>query len=254
MIELYSHANRRIIGARFGRSRRFKHSFGGDAGTHGFGFNDIIAPLHLIYLFDTSDPLWPIPTKRTCFPLFCGFAFGGVDIAYRVHRREIELVLPKNPTVDLNFPYPEYPSTFPERQVSLTRQPYNPRDAEHALWNSAFFGLSHVPVATLKRVAAIIDEFGHWDDVDLGEMTREQYLRENPSSMPLMQGIPDTACVYRECQRYGKRDAMKIIASHVEGLPDLNETALWGDVGEMIQLIFQMCFTCGTIHVSNQGT
>jgi hypothetical protein len=255
VIELYNHKNRRISLARFGRSRRYKHFFGGDAASYGFTIADE-TPLHLIYMFDTSDPLWPIPTKRTFFPLCYGFAFDGVDTAYRLHRRDIELVLPKNPKPNPDFPYPKYPAAYEPREVVLKRHPYNPRDPEHALMNSAFFGLSHVPETTLKRIAARMEEFGDWDDVDLGDMTREQYLREHPSGMPLLQGVPDSACVYSECRSYMKQGAMTIIAFHMEGEWDgpLNETDLWGAGGEIIQLIFQMCADCGTIHASNQCT
>jgi hypothetical protein len=257
VIELYDHNDRRISLARFGRRRRYKHFFGGTAASYGFTIADDI-PLHLIYIFDTSDPLWPISTKSALFPLCYGFVFGGVHTAYRVHGRNIELVLPENPKPDPDLLPPHFPAAYEAREVVLNRKPYNPRDPEHALMNSAIFGLSHVPAATLKRVASRMGESGGWDGVDLGDMTREQYLREHPPSamLPLLQGAPDSACVYPECRSYGKQGAMKIIAFHMEGEWNgpINETQLWHAGGEIMQTIFQMCADCGTIHVSHQCT
>ncbi|WP_145944452.1 hypothetical protein [Fuerstiella marisgermanici] len=117
--------------------------------------------------------------------------------------------------------------------------------------NSAFFGLSHVPEKTLTRVAEKIDEYGDWDNADLGGLSREDYLREHPSIMPLMQGIPDTACVFPECKHFGVDGAMKTIGFH-PGFPEEHEIVMWGAGVEMVSLIFQMCSHCGTFYVSNQ--
>ena len=253
VIELYDHKSRRISRARFGRSRRYKHFFGGDAADYGLTVSKE-TPLHIIYVFDTSDPLFPIPTKRAIFPLCYGFAFEGVATAYRLHHRTIDVVLPNSRRPNPDFPYTDYPAAYEAREVALRRQPYNPRDPEQALINSAFFGLAHVPDATLTRVASLLDECGHWDDLDIGGMTREQHLREHPPAMPLFQGVPSSACVYPRCRSYGKQGAMTIIAFHMDGMADADGTELWGSIGEPIQMIFQMCFTCGTIFVSNQCT
>jgi hypothetical protein len=118
---------------------------------------------------------------------------------------------------------------------------------------SAFFGLRHVSQETLAQVAQRLDEFGYWDDVELEGASREDYLREHPSSMPLLQGIPDSRCIYKRCEHFGRKSAMEIVAYH-PGIPMKHEQVMWGPGVEMVCLIFQMCKHCGTFYVSNQCT
>lgn len=269
MFEFYGHEERSIVEAEKGRRLRYRHFFGGEAAEYGFKFDNDDAPLHLICVFDTRDPLWPIKTKLPYFPLCYGFYFNGANTAYRVEGKTIRLLLPEDPPYEPDFPYTDYPSHYPQHRLTLRRVRYNPRYAEDALGNSAVFGLAHVPERTLKRVAKELDEFPGWENVDLNGMTREEYLRKNPDNTPLLQEIPDSSCVYEKCPSYGKRGAMKIIGLNTEanpryvavfggGEPKPIECPLWAedieDMGDTVQLIFQMCCTCGTMFVSNQCT
>lgn len=252
MITLFDHTKRRTYGAVPGETRRHQHYFGGQATDFGFQYSGRAVPLHLICMFDTADPLWAIDWKLKWFPLCYGFGFGGQATAYRVHETTIEVLVPHKAEFDPDFPCSNYPTSYPAQKIVLRREAYDPNDPEDALMNSAFFGLNHVSERTLKQVAARLDEFGDWDDVDLAGQTREQYLREHPSEMPLLQGIPDSRCVYDQCPAYQRAGAMQIIAVHMGD--ELEGTSLWGTVGEMILLIFQMCGTCRTMFVSNQCT
>ena len=76
MIELFNRRERKVALSRFGTASHHKHYFGGKPGDFGFTISDD-APLHLIYAFDTSDPLIPFESEQALFPFFYGFAFGG---------------------------------------------------------------------------------------------------------------------------------------------------------------------------------
>ena len=268
MFEFYGQEERRIVVAEKGRRLRHKHFFGGAAADYGFRFDPEDVPLHVICVFDTNDPLWPIQTDLPRFPVCYGFHYDGAPTAYRVEGSVIRVLRPRNPQYEPDFPYTDYPEFYPQHRLTLRRTRYNPRYAKDALANSAVFGLAHVPERTLKRVAAELAESSlYWEDVSLGKLTREEYLRKNPSCKPLFQGVPNSKCVYRKCSAFGKRSAMKIVGLHIEwdpswvtlmgGEPEY-EFLLWAeDIDEMrdtVQLIFQMCFECGTMYVSNQCT
>jgi hypothetical protein len=266
VFEFYGHEERRIVAAQKGRRLRYKHFFGGEAAEYGFQFEPEDVPLHIISVFDTKDPLWPIPTDLPRFPVCYGFHYNGAPAAYRVEGSVIRVLRPRNPEYEPDFPYTDYPEYYPQHRLTLQRERYNPRSADDVLANSATFGLVHVPERTLKRVAAELDESSlYWEGVRLGELTREEYLRKNPSSEPLFQGVPNSKCVYRKCSAFGKKAAMKIVGLHFEWNPNWvrvmggepeYEFLLWAEdideMGETVQLIFQMCFACGTMYVSNQ--
>ncbi len=157
------------------------------------------------------------------------------------------------PSINPDFPYPRYPSHFQAKSLTLRRCPYDARNPEDALMCSAFFGLRHVSQETLALIAQRLDEFGHWDDVELRGASREDHLREYPSNMPLPQGIPDSRCIYDRCKQFGRAGSMEIVAYH-PGNPMKHEQVMWEPGVEMVCLIFQMCNRCGTFYVSNQCT
>ncbi len=252
MMELYDRKSQAISVAKVGRSRKYSHFFGGRLEDYGFKVAGD-CPLHLVWLLDTADPLCMLRLRRKYVPLCYGFQFGGCATAYRLNRNTIQILSPLKPSINPDFPYPRYPSHFQAKSLTLRRCPYDARNPEDALMCSAFFGLRHVSQETLALIAQRLDEFGHWDDVELLGASREDHLREYPSNMPLPQGIPDSRCIYDRCKHFGRAGSMEIVAYH-PGNPMKHEQVMWGPGVEMVCLIFQMCNRCGTFYVSNQCT
>lgn len=251
-IELFNHNPRAVSLVQPGHSRKYQHYFGGSLSEYGLTVS-CGSSMYVVYLLDAADPLCPIKLRRQHIPLCYGFRFGGNDTAYRIERNTLQIIQPDRKRLEPEHPYPDYPDHFPQQQVVLRRHAYNPRKVDDAIMHSAFFGLAHVPDRTLTKVADQLDTYGDWDDVDLSGTTREQYLKENPSYMPLSQGIPDSACVFKQCPKHGVNGAMQTVGFH-PGFPEEYETVMWGPGIDMVSLIFQLCRYCGTFYVSNQCT
>lgn len=247
--------------SRFGTASHHKHYFGGKPGDFGFTISDD-APLHLIYAFDTSDPLIPFESEQALFPFFYGFAFGGQDIAYQVRNDDVHLILPEDRSVIPDFPLPGFPDQFERHAVTLKSLRYDPRNRDDALLYAAFLGLEHIDDETLEAVAAQLDEFNFWDDedLDLNGLSQTEYLRIHPPAYPLSQGHPDSACVNAKCCNYKKTDAMSIIAHQYFTPEATNDLNLWNPnnehrpYDEAPSLIFQMCRDCETVYVFNDST
>src|SRR5262245_19110586 len=78
-------------------------------------------PLHLLYTFDTNDPLVPVqvPGVRH-LPLYYCFPYNAGAVGYQVvSDNEIKILYMETKQVEPNFPYANYPNEFSETTVSL---------------------------------------------------------------------------------------------------------------------------------------
>jgi hypothetical protein len=185
MIQLYDRKSQSISIAKVGRSSKYAHYFGGRLEDFGFKVEGAY-PLHLVWLLDTSDPLCLLRLRRRLIPLCYGFQFGRCATAYRLNHKTIQILSPLKRSISSDFPYPHYPPFFRAKSLTMRRCPYDARNPEDALMCSAFLGLRHVSQETLAQVAQRLDEFGYWDDVELDGASREDYLREHPSSIEVI--------------------------------------------------------------------
>jgi hypothetical protein len=265
----------------------FGHTFGGEPSALGIRFVNLETPLHLVYRLNLADPAVAVELPGLKWlPLCYGFSYAAYDgtTIYRVlSDTEVELIVPDDPQYDPHFPYVNYPTCFPQHPVSFSRQPYDPTIAEDALRLAAVFGVDRLPAAEMKRAIAIAEKKGliaEWRaDATFADWSPEDIIRCGYKE-PFAQGAPLKSCDNPHCTaeiEYRtepmeitfteeiadlfddrtlkieafdvRRDSMRVFALHQ---PDPEDTLLWRDA--YVQLIFEICDTCGCIRVSNQCT
>src|SRR5215211_6360025 len=100
----------------------FHHRFGGTPAHRGIKPRGNTQPLHLLYTFDTKDPLVPLRIPRVRYlPLFYCFPYNAGAVGYQVvSDSEINILYMETKHVEPDFPYENYPNEFPEIPVALT--------------------------------------------------------------------------------------------------------------------------------------
>ena len=258
-----------------GAADGFGHTFGGTPSPD--------ERVHLLYGLNQADPaIGQIVPGLKWLPLVYHFSYASYDgkLIYCVRNHtSIELLAPAAAEYDPDFPYSNYPRSFPKCPVSFRKQPYDPTVAEDALALAAVFGLDRLSASEMKRAVTIseetsrtISEFSGPPDWSPEEIVRYEH-RE-----PFMQGAPLKSCDNPQCTaeiayrtdkmtipmdenykrltgessltleaRDIRRDSMRVFALFQ---PDENDRIIWGD--PFIQLIFEVCECCHCIRVSNQ--
>jgi hypothetical protein len=261
----------------------FGHTFGGELSEFGIRCINLEQPLHVLYHLNLSDPAVGVKLPGVKWlPLLYGFAYATYDgmIIYRVvNDTEVELIAPADPQYDPDFPYDNYPKSFPQSAVSFAREPYDPTIAEDALSLAAVFGVDRLSEREMQRAVAIIEREG-WRTDEFYSARRPQDFIRSDYRLPFMQGAPSKSCDNPECtaeiayrtepmeitlpeefaELVGgepirveasevRRDSMRVFALHQ---PESDDELMWGD--PFVQLIFEICDVCHCIRVSNQCT
>ena len=222
-----------------GTDKKFRHFFGGKPKHKGITPKGCKLPLHLVYTFDTADPAFPlqIPGIRN-LPLYYSFPYNAGACGYRVKSEtEIEVLYMETKKVERDFPYANYPAEFPERAVRLAPISYD----QH---KSLVYYLEADDKAVLSDAdqQLILQDY-HYPFTQLGGIHR------------MWQGIPTVACPNPSCE-YSKYSCFMDVLAVVWNEPHAG-VFLWDAEtadGCDVQVIFQICPKCHSIHACNRCT
>jgi hypothetical protein len=198
-----------------GSSDTYHHSFGGELHPPVFPPGGK-APCHLLYTIDADDPLFPVRIQGTrLLPLIYCQQYNAAAMSYRLERDEIIVDWIERLDWDRNFPYDDYPASFPRRSIALL-----PADQEK-----------------LKLL-----EQAEEDTMDLGSRFGGWHY--------LCQCVPDVSCRNPSCGQ-GTMDVFGVIYNDpVASVRLWNLDGTWED----IEIIYQICSSCCSIQVCNRCT
>lgn len=212
---------------------KYDHICGGSGIHHGATPKGLPKALHHIYTFDTTDPKFPFKlSRRRYLPLFYGFAYNAGACAYRVvSDSKIKVIYMETEEVEPDFPYPGYPDEFVATKVEIQKFPYEAKKLFYA---------------------TIVDEYC------LNEADEDQLEAELGSDFTqigghhrLTQGPPQIECKNPKCIWFDSLGSLEVFAT-VWNQPH-EGIQLWSkEECDDIQVIFQICTECGTIHASNR--
>lgn len=242
----------RIGKAVSGRSE-YAHTFGGplqQKGTSREECQDLA--IHLLHRLDLTDPAIPtrIPGVRW-LPLYYCFDFRVDEIGYRlISDDKLEMFFPRDdPNVSEKEEWPDddYPPRFRKRPVKVSPRDYDPLNIEDAFFWAGIFGIeklkAHHREATKDRIIELLERL----DFETPESDEEL---EEMLEFPFMQGIPNDPCLNPGCANHHTKGQLQVIAL-VPAEP-VSGVHLFGEWGDGVRLIFQMCPKCYTIRVKNE--
>lgn len=231
-----------------GTDERFTHTFGGPARHKGTTPLGCELPLHLIYTIDTADPSFPfqLPGIRH-LPLYYSFPYNAGACGYRVKsENEIQVLYMETKKLEPDFPYQNYPREFPERRVSLVPLTYEQHKTLVYYLEADKEGLN-------AEDREWITEEMRYPFTQIGGIHK------------MWQGIPNVACPNRDCSNSKYNCFMEVFAvvwnephkgiflwEHPEP-----KRYLWQKEGSFycdVQVIFQICPKCFSIHACNRCT
>ena len=221
-----------------GSDGRFHHVFGGSGNHKGITPVGCPKPLHHLYTFDTSDPTFPLRIPGFRFlPLYYCFPYNAGACGYRLKSEtEIEVLYMETKKLEPNFPYENYPSEFPQREVRLIPISYE----QHK--TLVFYLEADVEALDNKDRELILTEW-QYPFTQLGGIHR------------MWQGRPSVPCPNKSCEN-GRFSCFMEVFAVVWNEP-LKGVFLWEEDdngGCDIQTIFQICPKCHAIHACNRCT
>jgi hypothetical protein len=227
-----------------GADRNFRHVFGGPSKHKGVTPKGCDLPLHLVYSFDTADPAFPLQIPGIRYlPLYYSFPYNAGACGYRVKSEtEIEVLYMETRKAETDFPYANYPSVFPERQVYLSPISYD-QHKTLVYWLQVDNGAlgRELALSDCDR-KLIFDEF-RYPFTQLGGIHR------------MWQGIPDAVCPDPSCVNHKHGSFMDVLAV-VWNQPHPG-VFLWDfddQPRDDVQVIFQICPKCHAVHACNRCT
>lgn len=223
-------------------SGSYEHRFGGTPVHSGIKPRGGSAPLHLLYAFDTKDPLVPVRIPRVRYlPLYYSFVYNAGAVGYQVvSDDEINILYMETTKVEPDFPYENYPAEFPETPVSLLALSYEEHKTLVYYLACEDYNLQREHVS--KEDKAFLKETGY-PFTQLGGIQR------------MWQDVPEAPCPNRKCE-YHKYDCFLRVFAVVWNNP-VPKVYLWDDdpeSNEESQTIFQICPKCGSIYACNRCT
>ncbi|HSY09500.1 MAG TPA: hypothetical protein VK840_01160 [Candidatus Dormibacteraeota bacterium] len=232
-----------------GTDEQFRHVFGGRGWHSGTTPPDCKMPLHLLYTFDTSDPAFPLQIPEIRYlPLFYSFPYNAGACGYRVKSEtEIEVLYMETKEVERDFPYENYPTEFPERRVRLVPISY---EQHKTLVFYLEAGKEALSDADRKL---ILDEY-RYPFTQLGGIHR------------MWQDVPNVPCPNPACENNKFKCFMEVFAviwnQPHEGIflwekPSKAKYSWQKDDdghNDDVQVIFQFCPKCYSIHACNRCT
>jgi hypothetical protein len=219
----------------------FQHRFGGTPAHRGIKPRGSSQPLHLLYTFDTKDPLVPVRVPGSRYlPLYYCFPYNAGALGYRVvSDEEIKILYMETKHVQPDFPYENYPNEFPETPVAITPISYEEHKTLVYYLTCEDYNLhkyfSKEDRAFLKRTG--------YPFTQLGGIQR------------MWQDIPEAACPNRQCEYHKYNYFMQVFA--VVWNQPVPKVYLWDDDPKSrweIQTIFQICPLCNSIYACNRCT
>lgn len=211
------------------RPSPYQHSFGGEPRHKGIVPDDCVHPIHLLYTLDLSDPALELQIAGIRWlPLFYSFQYDVSPLYYRIlSDDEIRIVHQRSTKWTADFPYPNYPTHFPFRDVTVSS-----------------FGLMD------KCFDYEGDQNTRPELVD--EHRRNEIATDDDDVIAFAHHLPQGAakqpCHNSDC----KDQLMRIFA--VIRHNAVNGVSLWDQWGEEegVVIVYAMCPTCHMIFVTNQ--
>jgi len=219
----------------------FHHRFGGTPAHRGIKPRGNSQALHLLYTFDTRDPLVPVRVRGARYlPLYYCFPYNAGAVGYRViSDEEIKILYMETKHVQPDFPYENYPNEFPETPVSLTAITYEEHKTLVYYLTCEDYNLRKY---LSKEDRAFLKQTGY-PFTQLGGIQR------------MWQDIPEAPCPNKQCEYYKHNCFMEVFA--VVWNHPVPRVSLWDDDPKSrweVQTIFQICPLCNSIYACNRCT
>lgn len=253
MSTLFFH-DEKVTSATAGTSK-YGHTFGGSIAHDGAARQRCLdRQLHLLHRINLDDPLMgaAIPGVQW-LPLYYCFDFRVNELGYRLSSDDdIEVFFwPDEPNVSAveGFPDDDYPMEFPRCSIQLDWSPYDPTDRKEAYSLGAVFGIDKLSQDDRRWV--LEQEAEQFEMANGYRPDTEEELLE-ALSFPFAQARPNSACPNPACSNHSTHGNLSVLAlMPAEPVPDVQTFGSWGGG---VQLIFELCPECHTVHVSNQCT
>jgi hypothetical protein len=231
----------------------YEHSFGGPpahAGAQRKNCNDRL--LHLLHRINLEDPLIGLHIPRVQWlPLYYCFDFRVNAFGYHLSSDEVLRVYfwPNEPNTSKTESYPDkdFPRHFAKTGITLASYDFDPTDRNDAYDFAAVFGLDKL---SPKDRAWVLRKEADACQAMLGYRPETEAEVVASLSRPFGQGRPDSPCPNPDCKYHKKKGHLQVIAL-VPGQP-VPGVHMFGRWGDGVQLIYELCPNCHTIHVSNQ--
>lgn len=222
-------------------SSAYGHTFGGEPGYRGTIPAGGSKAVHLLFRLNLRDSLMPIRLgDLQWLPLFYPFHYDACGMGYRVvSETEIKILMIETTTQSVSdFPYADYPDSFPLAPVDLAPISYDEVKAlalrEFRDRHSLFSKIRQEDQDVIRTLAA--------------ECTRIGLVQPLIQDWPRLKRCPDPLCM-----------------AHKEGWPQpvlfctvwnepIEGVDVWHADGEPIQILYQVCIDCGSILTHNQCT
>jgi hypothetical protein len=217
-----------------GRSK-YRHRFGGHPMHRVVGRPEQRFTLHCLYLLNTDDPGLPrVLQQRQWLPLYYPLFNNGCDFAYEVVGDEEIVVHRVSDRGQKDFPYPGFPKQVPERSVRVAPLSYD----EQKTLVFAFTAQDQLNQEAISRS-------------DQAFLKRHGYPFTQVGGIQfMMQGVPRNECPNPGC-KYADCSNMHEVFAVVWNRP-VPDFMLWGELGDFVQIIYQVCPCCSTIYTRNR--
>jgi len=211
----------------------YNHFLGGNA----FDYTGIYPKkskqhVHLVMSLDISDPLLPFESSQLkALPLFYPFKFNGAEMTYCVKNNGvIEILYIDDDEVEDDFPYDNYPETFPKVAFSLKEMTYE-----------------EYKIVIFKEVD-ILTGLSDGDSEILEGTPYPNYTRFS-GEFPSVSGRV-TECLNRACDYFGDYSPKGIITIASEfPAPGIS---FWDN--DCVGIAFEFCRSCMAISTYNLST
>lgn len=213
----------------------YSHRFGGSA-AHKFDasrFPDLL--LHCIYMLDTKDPLMPeIVPNCSMLPLYYGMLNDGFEMAYQVVNDSEILIHEADGYLDLDlFEERDWPCPYeviPEERVKVVSLNAEERRAVQYFVECSEDSTLAAPTADDQKLLNSIN-------YPFTQIGGEHVLE---------QGQPTGLCANPQC------NSMNVDVFAVVWNKPTSNFCLWGKWGTYVQIVYELCGDCHTIHVCNR--
>ncbi len=239
----------RVTCAKEGISK-YGHTFGGPIAHPGATRKKCKGRLlHLLHRINLQDPVIGLKIPGVQWlPLYYCFDFRVNAFGYRLTSdADLQVYFwrkEQNVSKEESFPDDDYPTEFPQRKIALKRFSYDPTNRKDAFSMAGVFGIDRLSAKdrawVLRQEAA----------TSISSETEEELLAS--LSSPFVQCRPNSQCPNPDCKNHAIRGALQPIAL-VPNEP-VKGVQLFGLYEDDVQLIFELCPDCNTIHVCNQCT
>lgn len=218
-----------------GSAGEYEHTFGGDFGYVGRIPEGCSGPVHLLYRLDLSDPVLPLNVVESEFrflPLLFAFGYDASPMLYRARSdTEVEIYSVESSEFSRDCPYQGFPQHFDA--ASVNAQPITYEDQRDLLmvWfvhmhPEVYEAIPQAEIARLKRLGYPTPRVGQVHDL-----------------LQLPRGEP---CPNPACENYGERYSLRpLVTIPRSPRPGLD---LWPDDGPTVQIVYEICTRCGSVH------